>query len=105
MGDLISRQQAIDALRKNAPMVWTDSDYELGMEIQHRSDVAIIETLPSSKPTLYGYNIGHLKLIAEILQIENLPPERLAEALTDIGRIVEIVKDEFEEALRKAVEQ
>lgn len=54
--------------------------------------------------TIYGYNIQHLELIARILQKENLPPERVAEALTDIGRIIAIVSDEFEESLRIALE-
>jgi len=61
-----------------------------------------IKQLPSAQPTLYGYNIEHLELIARVLQKENLPPERIAEVLTDFGRIVAIVKDEFEETLRKA---
>ena len=63
-----------------------------------------IEVL-SAQPTLYGYNIEHLDLIARVLQRENLPPERVTEILTDIGRIVSIVIDEFEESLKKAVEQ
>lgn len=61
--------------------------------------------LPPTRPTLYGYNIAHLEMIARVLQKEGLPPERVVEALTDIGRIVAIVSDEFEETLRKAVEQ
>ena len=64
-----------------------------------------LEFMPSAQPTLYGYNIEHLELIARVLQKEDLPPERIVEALTDIGRIVAIVRDEFEETLRKAVEQ
>lgn len=63
------------------------------------------EIMPSAQPTLYGYNIEHLELIARVLQKEDLPPERVVEVLKDIGRIVAIVKDEFEETLRKAVEQ
>ena len=63
-----------------------------------------IEELPSAQPTLYGYNIEHLELIARVLQKEDLPPERVVEALTDIGRIVAIVRDEFEETLRRAVQ-
>lgn len=91
MDDLISRQAAIDAL------------YHVD-EYNGRS-VEAIRNLPSAQPTLYGYNIEHLELIARILQKENLPPERIVEVLTDIGRIVAIVRDEFEETLRKAVEQ
>ena len=65
----------------------------------------IQNSLPSVQPTISGYDIRHLELIASVLQKENLPPERVTEALTDIGRIVAIIKKEFEEALRKAVEQ
>ena len=99
MSDLISRQAAIDALR-DAENHAFNSFYK-GLAKAHK----IIAKLPPAQPTLYGYNIEHLKLIAEVLQKEDLPPERVVEALTDIGRIVAIVKDEFEETLRKAVEQ
>ena len=70
-----------------------------------RGIVDHIDNMSSARPTLYGYNIEHLELIARVLQKENLSPERVVEALTDIGRIVAIVKEEFEESLRKAVEQ
>ena len=63
-----------------------------------------IEQSPSAQPTLHGYNIEHLELIARVLQKENVPPERVIEALTDIGRIVAIVKEEFKETLRRAVQ-
>ena len=68
-------------------------------------DVEVFRLIPSAQPTLYGYDIKHLMLIAEVLRKENLPQERVTEALMDIGRIVSIVRDEFEEMLRKAVEQ
>jgi len=98
MDDLISRQAAIDAIK-----TWGLIDgLAEGQAIEILSDE---EKLPSVEPTLYGYNIKHLDLIARILQKEDLPPDRIVDALTDIGRIVEIVKDEYEEALRKAVEQ
>lgn len=61
-----------------------------------------IDDAPTIEPTLYGYPVEHLAMIARVLQKENLPPERIAEMLSDIGRIVEMVHDEFEETLRKA---
>lgn len=64
-----------------------------------------LEKLQSAQPTLCGYDIDHLMMIAAVLRKENLPPERVTEALTDIGRIISIVRNEFEESLRKAVEQ
>lgn len=105
MSDLIDRQAAIDALGEKPLVRTTESDYEIGLQNQWEADVHAIKAVPSVQPTLYGYNIEHLDLIARVLQKEDLPPERVAEVLTDIGRIIAIVKDEFEEALRKAVEQ
>lgn len=64
-----------------------------------------INEMPSAQPTLYGYDIEHLMQIAVVLREENLPPERVIEALTDMGRIVSIVRNEYEEVFRKAVEQ
>ena len=46
MGDLIDRQAAIDALGEQ-PMVWTDSDYELGRQNQYDSDVSAIQNVPT----------------------------------------------------------
>jgi hypothetical protein len=99
MKDLIERQAAIDIF----------DDYNASVENgeldAYSRDRKRLCDLPPAQPTLHGYNIEHLELIARVLQKEDLPPERIVEALTDIGRIVAIVKDEFEEALRKAVEQ
>lgn len=103
--DLINRQAAINALIcKMRPHNNGDGT----MTICAMSEGFVRETLnelPSAQPTLYGYNIEHLALIARLLQKENLPPERIVEVLTDIGKIVAIVRDEYEEILRKAVEQ
>lgn len=46
MSDLIDRQEAIDALGEQ-PMVWTDSDYELGRQKQYDSDVSAIQNAPT----------------------------------------------------------
>jgi len=93
--DCIERQAAIEAV---------------GYYSLHSGDKLLfadkpLKALPSAQPTLYGYPIEHLALIARVLQKENLPPERISEMLSDAGRIVEMVRDEFEETLRKAVEQ
>ncbi|MBQ3326209.1 MAG: hypothetical protein IJG86_00300 [Clostridia bacterium] len=77
-----------------------------GIEVTGFGDGLLSElyiSLPSAQPTLCGYNIERLELIASVLQKENLPPERVAEVLTDIGRIVAMVKDDVEEALRQAL--
>ena len=96
MNDLISRQAVLDIV----------DDLRDRMTVEgYCAMVERVKALPSAQPTLYGYDIEHLELIARVLQKEDLPPERVVEALTDIGRIVAIVNDEYEEALRKAVEQ
>ena len=107
MSDLIDRQAAIDLIcdhkcgipRRDCPLTYEKDGCEVCNE------VALLEVLPAAQPTLNGYDIRHLELIASVIRKENLPPERVIEALKDIGRIVAMVKDELEEALRKAVEQ
>ena len=49
MDDLISRKAAIDALGER-PMVWVESDYELGARNQYDADVLALETVPSAQP-------------------------------------------------------
>lgn len=102
MADLIDRAAAIDAF---AERVKRSNNSDFAPVPRWNDAVEIVENLPSVEPTLYGYKIEHLDLIARVLQKEDMPPERVTEALTDIGRIVAIVKEEFEESLRKAVEQ
>ena len=107
MNDPINRADAIRHLKKRLyeTALNSNTEHPYYEEIaDNRIDVWMNE-LPSAQPTLYGYNVEHLILIAEVLRKENMPPERVAEALTDIGRIVAIVRDEFEETLRKSVEQ
>ena len=101
MADLINRQDAINAIRRKYNE--NDSDYPTMYQMGLHDANVIIEELPAVQPTLYGYNIEHLKLIANVLQKENLPPERVVEILTDIGRIVSIVRAEYEETLKKAI--
>ena len=107
------RQAAIDAILEDLDF---DSVKELRAYVsKNKQDdyfyggilhaINAVQDLPSAQPTLYGYDIKHLMLIAEVLRKENLPPERVTEALMDIGRIVSIVSDEFEESLREAMKQ
>ena len=100
--DSISRQAAIDALEQMRNFYSMDDCPNIYAEYKRIIDE--INNLPSAQPTLHGYNIEHLELIATVLQKEDLPPERVVEALTDIGRIVAIVRDEFEETLRRSLQ-
>lgn len=105
--DTISRTAAItlaNSLKDDLP----DDERIADIVMAHNEGILEYQTklslLPPAQPTLYGYNVEHLILIASVLQKENLPPERITEALTDIGSVVAIVRDEFVDNLRKAVE-
>ena len=89
MNDLISRLSEIR------------SNYNCFDETEEPYYRALSEAiqLASAQPTLYGYDITHLMMIAEILKKENLQPERVDDALTDIEQIINIVRGEFEETL------
>lgn len=49
VGDMISRQAAIDAIGER-PMVWMDSDYEIAQRNQYDMDKSAIEAVPSAQP-------------------------------------------------------
>lgn len=132
MGDLISRQSAIDALCSECQGRCIPCDnYPCG-------EVKAIEALPSAQPepsdvardiatiienekdmrvvlrnseqtTLYGYDVQHLVIIANILKRESLSPENVGEILRDASRIYTIVRDEavkdFNEAVRNCMEK
>lgn len=97
--DALSARMYHDSFEIDSDMQKWDS----GCWIRYKLFEKNLEDTPTI--SLHGYNIKHLELIAEILQKENLSPERVAEALSDIGRIVEMVYDEFTETLRKGLEQ
>lgn len=102
MDDLISRQAAIKVLEhkkdKNAK---GDIGGFYNKIIQN--DIDALVQLPSA--TLNGYDIKHLELIASVLQKENLTPERVTEAFSDISRVIALFSEEFEDSLTRAVEQ
>lgn len=107
--DMISRQAAIDTVEfgityAKAINKSTGEVKELFKQGNKALNEAVerLKELPSVQPTLYGYPVEHLAMIARVLQKENLPPERIAEMLSDVGRIVGMVRDEFEEMLRNA---
>ncbi len=102
-GDCISRQAAKDIFTELYGISAIGSVFDK-YEWKDICETTANE-LPSIQPTLYGYNIEHLEMIARVLQKEDLSPERVAEALANIGGIVAIVRDEFEETLRKAAEE
>ena len=108
MDDTISRQAAIAAIDK-----WKNDfkGYVNALNIprdDYNGIMEYIDELPSAQ-TLCGYDIEYLMLIADVLRKENLPPERVTDALTDIGRIVSMirdeVRDEFEKTLQKSMAQ
>ena len=60
MNDLISRAAAINALGER-PMVWTNSEYELGQRNQYDSDRLAIETVPPVQPDLSDDDMRMIK--------------------------------------------
>jgi hypothetical protein len=73
------------------PDVWRHAEKEL--------------ELPSAEPTLYGYNIEHLVMIAKVMKKDNIPPQKVVEILSDVGRVAKMIYDEQAELIRKEVER
>lgn len=95
---LISRRMALDAICDNCNTERISCDYNPCCRY------TALEKLPIIHQTLYGYQFEQLAIIATILHKEGLSPERVAEAITDVDRIIAMVRAEFEEQLRKTIE-
>ena len=94
--DLVSKKWLLEYVNDG----WIVFDTE---EDKNRFIHLVRDSAPTVQASIYDYSIAHLELIAKILQKEGLPPERVTEALTDIGKIITIITGEFEESLRRSV--
>lgn len=67
--------------------------------------IGIIEEQPTVEPTLYGYKIEHLALIARVMQKDGVTPEKAVQIFKDVQTIALRVIDEISGALERAFEQ
>lgn len=64
-----------------------------------------IDALPTVEPTLYGYKIEHLALIARVMQKDGVTPETAVQVFKDVQTIVLKIIDEIDDAVKRAFEQ
>lgn len=64
-----------------------------------------LDKIPSAQPTLYGYDINTLALVAEIMRKNNVNPEEALQIFRNDQRIAEMIRNEFHEIVRKQIEQ
>ena len=64
-----------------------------------------VEELPSVQPTIYGYNVEHLVLIANTMKEKGISPEEAIDLFNDVSEIVGLVIDEMTRISEKALER
>ena len=85
VGDVISRQAALNALGER-PTVWTDDDdYALGERNQYDMDRLAIETVPSAQPDKWEDTV--YRKAVQMLLAYFVPEERYAEAVDGLRRL------------------
>lgn len=107
MDNLISRQAAIDAITDERIVANMDSVYDTELHRCKRAMQRILASLPPAHPdpTLYGYPIEHLEMIARVMAKENYTPEAVVQILQNAGEIAKMVRDEMMEMLKESVER
>lgn len=90
--DLISRQAAIDAVTTAVPTTLYDA-------------LRIIEKQPTIEPTLYGYNLNHLALIAHEMAEKGITADKAVEIFADASAVVQMVIDEQKKAIDAEVKR
>ena len=94
MSDLIDRQDAIDELDKGA---W-------GVEWDKTLAKAMIESLSSVQPTLYGYKVELLAYIARVMQKEGVSAEHAVRTFDDMSRALKMIIEEANEKVTEYLE-
>ena len=64
-----------------------------------------IDALPTVEPTLYGYKIEHLALIARVMQKDGVTPEQAVQVFKDVQTIALKVIDEINGIIERTFEQ
>ena len=100
--DMISRQAAIDELRKCQTYKFSATEPRMIMLADAEE---AIEDLPSAQPTLCGYKIEHLAYIASVMKKEGVTAEYAVRTFDDMGRVVKMVIDETRDITRDIVER
>ena len=67
--------------------------------------MGLIDEQPTVEPTLYGYKIEHLALIARVMQKDGVTPEKAVQIFRDVQTIALKVIDEISGAVERAFEQ
>lgn len=67
--------------------------------------MGLIDEQPTVEPTLYGYKIEHLALIARVMEKDGVTPETAVQVFKDVQTIVLKIIDEIDDAVKRAFEQ
>ena len=83
-----------------------DADALIYNEETQRKGCAYIEEIfaaPTVEPTLYGYNLKHLALIAHEMEEKGITADKAAEIFADASAVVQLVIEEQKSAVEEAV--
>lgn len=64
-----------------------------------------ISGTPTVEPTLYGYKVEHLALIARVMQKDGVTPEEAVQIFKSVQTIALKVINEIDDAVKRAFEQ
>ena len=67
--------------------------------------ILYISEQPTVEPTLYGYKIEHLALIARVMEKDGVTPEIAVQIFTDVQTIVMKVVDEINGIIERTFQQ
>ena len=98
--DALNKRMYHDAFETDSNMQKWDS----GCWIRYKMFEKAIEDAPTIDPTLYGYKIEHLALIAKVIEKEGVTPEIAVQILGDIQSIFRMLIDELQERIRTELE-
>lgn len=97
MNDLISRNWLMECVNEG----WIKFDTE---KDENRFIHLVRDIAPTAQPTIYGYSVEFLKILAITMQRNNLTPEEAVYIMNDMQCVAEMIHKEDEEMLKKNME-
>ena len=94
-GDMVSKEAVLDEIHK----YMEEPDYTIGL-LHDR-----VCEMPPAQPTLYGYSIEFLAMVAEIMKKENVGPGEALQLFKSASYIAELVRAEWYENVQRQMEQ
>ena len=94
--------ETVQALKDATEQKNLSKVYETLDDMYADMETDCVPVIRCTTPTIYGYPIEHLEMIARVMAKENCTPEDVVRVLQDAGAVAKMVRDEILETIERS---